>query len=152
MKKNITFKTRQSGFTLIEAMIVVAILAIISVIAVQYYDEQKQRGYRTDAINAIQRVAQLQERNRTVNGIYDTLANIGASTTSDEGKYNITMTPENPSDTFPANTYTITATAQGSQFNDVDCRSFSLTHTGIRSSTNSGGTTTTGAASRCWPR
>ena len=148
MKKNLKLKARQSGFTLIEAAVVAAILIIISVVAIGYYDDQKRRGYRADAINAIQRVAQLQERNRTVNGKYDSLANINADATSPEGYYNITLP------VLTNSTYTIRATASStnSQYADTDCRSFSLTHTGIRSSTNSGGTTTTGAASRCWPR
>ena len=138
--------SNQSGFTLIEAIVVVAILATISAIAVNYYEDQKRRSYRTDAVNAIQRVAQLQERHRTINGVYDDLATIGGSSSTQQGKYTISV--DNPDD----DTYTITATAIGPQTQDTDCASFSLTHTGIRSSTNSGGTTTTGAASRCWPR
>ena len=63
------------------------------------------------------------------------------------GKYNITVTPANPT-----NTYTITATAIGTQTQDADCQIFNLTNTGIRSSADSGGTVTTGANSRCWPR
>jgi type IV pilus assembly protein PilE len=145
MKKKVNLKTGQSGFTLIEVMVVVAILAIIVSIAMPYYENQKRRMYRTDAINAIQTIAQLEERNKTVNGKYDTLANVGGSATSDEGKYAISVTQTD-------DTYTITATAQGTQLNDEDCRSFSLSNTGIRSSTDKDSNVSTGANSRCWPR
>ena len=144
MKQRIN--SNQSGFTLIEAIVVVAILAIISVIAANYYEDQKRRSYRTDAVNAIQRFAQLQERHRTINGVYDDLATIGGSSSTQQGKYTIDL-PTQTDDT-----YTIRASAIGPQLQDEDCRTFSLTHTGIRSSTDDSSTVSTGAASRCWPR
>ncbi len=49
------------GFTLIEVMIVVAILGIITVIALPSYAELVMKGKRTDAKVELLKIAQLQE-------------------------------------------------------------------------------------------
>jgi len=138
-------KRNLQGFTLIEVMIVVGILGIIAAIAIPAYDAQKRRGYRADAISALTRAAQLQERWYTDKGTYSSsLANIGMASTTDNGKYNLSIT-------FNAATpdeFTVTATATGGQLKDTNCRTFSLDEAGRKTSTDSGGTASTG----CWPK
>jgi len=138
-------KRPSQGFTLIEVMIVVGILGIIAAIAIPAYDAQKRRGYRADAISALTRAAQYQERWYSNNGTYSsTLASIGSPSTTENGKYNLSLT-------FNAATpdeFTVTATATGGQLNDTKCRTFSLDQAGRKTSTDSGGTASTG----CWPK
>ena len=44
-----TTSTKQLGFTLVEMMIAVAILAILSVIAIPSYNRYIERGYQSQA-------------------------------------------------------------------------------------------------------
>ena len=53
---------KQRGFSLIELMIVLAIVAILSAVAVPWYGQYVQRGLRADAISAMQGVMDAQER------------------------------------------------------------------------------------------
>lgn len=66
----------QNGFTLIEVMIVVAIIALIVTIAYPSYLEHVARSKRAQAQAAIMKTIQLQERFYTVNGTYATNAQL----------------------------------------------------------------------------
>jgi len=131
----------QRGFTLIEAMITVAILGILAAVGVSAYDAQKRKGYRTDAVRALTEAAQLEERWYSNNGTYNTLSGIGASATSAHGYYAITASAT-------TDVYSITATAVGSQLNDDQCRTFTIDQAGRKTSTNSSAAASTG----CWPK
>lgn len=60
----------QWGFTLIELMIVVAVIAILSAIAIPAYDGYVRRSYRAQAKADLTEIAQLAERYHTVNNSY----------------------------------------------------------------------------------
>ena len=64
-------KRSARGFTLIELMIVVAIIAIISAIAVPMYGNYVQKSRRTDAKAKLMEVAQSLERCFTQFSAYD---------------------------------------------------------------------------------
>ncbi len=115
------------GFTLIELMVTVAILAIIVLIAYPNYIEQARKAKRSDGKVALTEVAQVLERCRTNTNTY---VNCNPASISAEGHYAITSTTT-------ANTYSLTATAQGGQASDSYCASFMLTHTGAKTATNS---------------
>jgi type IV pilus assembly protein PilE len=66
----------RNGFTLIEVMIVVAIIALIVAIAYPSYLEHVARSKRAQAQAAIMKTLQLQERFYTVNGTYATNAQL----------------------------------------------------------------------------
>lgn len=108
---------RQKGFTLIELMIVVMVIAILAAIAVPSYLEQSRKGRRADAVRAVGDLQLALERWRAENPSY---ANCGADCTS--GTY-----PSIPTSPYygiaisneTASTYTITATrSSGPQAND----------------------------------
>lgn len=61
-----------SGFTLIELMIAVAVVALLTAVALPAYQEHINKGKRAEGQAALQRAIQLQERNYTVNGTYAT--------------------------------------------------------------------------------
>lgn len=102
-------RSRRAGFTLIELMVVLAILAIIMMIAVPAYNDQVRRANRSEAIARINDLVLAQERWRSENPAYATDAEL---TTPDLTKYAVAVS--NPT----ATNFVIEATASGDQVND----------------------------------
>lgn len=103
------------GFTLLELIIALLIVAILSAIAVEVYSSQVRKGRRSDGTNAINSIALAEERYRTSNTTYGTIAQVWNNVTNSNGGY-YTLTITNTS----ATGYTITATAVGDQANDTE--------------------------------
>lgn len=76
---------KQSGFTLIELMIVVAIVGILAGIAWPSYQEHVRSTRRADAQGALMGLAQAMERHFTQNGTYAGAAADGNGDASDDG-------------------------------------------------------------------
>jgi type IV pilus assembly protein PilE len=130
----------QRGFTLIELMIAVAIVAILVAVALPSYQSSVHKGRRSDAMDASVAVLQAQERFRANNPGYATsLAAIGAATTSSKSYYALSLS------SVTANSYTLTAAAaSGSpQSRDTGCTSLTIT-------VNNGSPTY--APTACWNR
>lgn len=142
--KNKSSVCRSSGFTLIELMIVVAIVAIISAVAFPSYTDYVKRGNRAEGRAYLMNAAALLERYYSDNNRYATATNTmpanvatAAGATSETGKYTGSMTVATP-----WQTYTLTATQN---FNDTDCGNLTLTQAGVK-----GRTGTALTVDECW--
>jgi type IV pilus assembly protein PilE len=128
---------RARGFTLIELVTVMAIIAILSAIAIPQYFQFIARGHRSEARATLTHAAQWMERWRTERGSYQNPQNLPnppqlpvslqTSPASGAAIYNITVATPTPA------TYTLTATpvAPGPMAND-GCGNFTLDSTGLR--------------------
>ena len=135
---------RIRGFTLIELMVVVAIVGILAAMAYPSYTEYVYKGRRTDAVAALGAVQQAQERYRSNNTTYGTLAQIGSPTTSVHGHYTISM-----SGAVSATGYTAVATAIGAQASDSKCTTLTVSMANGNVVFDKTGT---GTAAACWSR
>jgi len=132
---------RQTGLTLVELMVVVAVMAIIATVAYPLYTAQVQKSRRADAKIALETIGAAQERFFTMNGAYtDDLALLDVSTaiqadSSDKGYYDLSVAVSGAGNTqFTA---TATKSASGAQASDTHCTSFTLSQTGAKGATNS---------------
>lgn len=120
------------GFTLIELMIVVAIVGILASIAYPSYQQHVQRTNRADATANMLALAQNMERFFTETGSYNGFVLPAGSGTSPRNsanpKYNVAIAIAGG-----GNTYTLTATTAGSQVADnATCGTLNLNQIGVR--------------------
>ncbi len=119
-------KSLQKGFTLIELMIVVAIIGILASIAYPSYVKYAQKGRRAAAESHLMEIAQRQQQYLLDARVYaTTLSQLGVVTPVDVASYYgiaVAVGDAPPS-------FTITATAQGSQSSDGD---LTLNSAGLR--------------------
>lgn len=125
---------RRRGFTLIELMITVAIVAILAAIAYPSYQDQVRKGRRGDAKAVMLDLTQQLERRYTTDRSYTNLTAVcGQSISSPTtGTARYLLTP-----VCTATAYTITATPQGSQANDL-CGTMSINSIGTRTPATDG--------------
>ena len=105
---------RSRGFTLIELMIVVAVIAILAAIAFPSFNEQVRKGRRSEALAEAGRVQLAMERWRADNPSYaSNVLNAATYPAATNSSY-YTFALSNQA----ATTYTLVATAQGGQAGD----------------------------------
>lgn len=145
MKKYST-KTQHSGFTLIEVMIVVAIVAILTAVALPNYREYIRRGHRAEARAALLQGAQWMERAATAIGTYPLTASFPTTLTRvPSGRYTIAVASP-PASAASGAAFVLTATPAGGQVGDK-CGSYTLAHTGIR---GAGSVASGPLVTECW--
>jgi len=132
------------GFTLIELMIVVAVVGILSAIAYPSYAEYIRRGQRADARTGLLQAQQWLERAATATGVYPTTLPTTLTWSADTSKrYAISFKSGN---TNAAYTLVATRKPGTGQANDR-CGDFTLSNTGVQDNDNlASGTVSTD----CW--
>ena len=123
-----------AGFTLIEIMVALAILAIVVTIAYPSYAAHVLKSRRCDAVASLLERAQLLERCFTHFNAYNADGCPNPEGISANGYYAVTVDRT-------ASTYTLTATPNAGQSSDP-CGAFTLDHLGNR--------TPTPGSNRCW--
>ncbi len=136
---------RVTGFTLVEMVIVMAVVAILTAIAIPNYWAYIARSNRSEARSQLLIAANWVERWRTQSGSYLGAvlpATLTQSPAQGAAKYGIALP------VLTAITYTITATPTvGGPMAGDACASISIDHTGQRTFTGGGGTQEV-----CWGR
>jgi type IV pilus assembly protein PilE len=136
---------RNRGFTLIELMIVVAVVATLVAIALPSFLSQVRATRRAEAVATLSQIQQAQERWRANCPCYAssvTAANSGCPATDCATTSGLGLSPNTSQYSFSMtvlpviatpNNYTITATGQGSQASDraagASCQTLTVTVT-----------------------
>jgi type IV pilus assembly protein PilE len=147
---------KNAGLTLVELMVVVAVLAILSAIAYPLYTDLTEQARRADAKIALKHIAMTQERFYSVNGRYSddfselytgTLAvaagldwPCSSATTcgTERGYYNLVIAHVSDDQDFLAD-----ANNAGAQASDGECANFDINEHGVKTATDGGG-------ENCW--
>ena len=131
-------KAKSGGFTLIELMITVVVIAILASIALPSYRQYVLRSHRVEAKTTLLNVAAEQEkfylqRNRYANNDEmvktKTDGGLGFAPNTENGWYTLTLETD---DEDNPQAWTIVAKGSGSQLDDKSCKCFSLDSVGAR--------------------
>lgn len=129
---------RGLGFTLIELMVVVAIISILAVIVYPMYQDQVRKTRRTEAQAALQEAMNRQERLYTTTNSYtDDMTALGYLNDPFETENEWYSVDGEACAGDLEVCVSLTATAQGDQTSD-QCGNFTLTSQGARSVSGSG--------------
>ena len=115
---------RHSGLTLIELVIVVAVMGILLTMAVPSYRSYVLRVHRTEAIRMLLQASMCQQRIFSTHGNYDTSQCL---TNTEQQPYRLTYDPPGTQ----GGTYLAVATPKDAQDSD-QCGSLSLDQNGVR--------------------
>jgi type IV pilus assembly protein PilE len=152
----LAMRSDTSGFTLIELMIVVSLIAIISAFAFPSYIDYLKESRRSDGIVHLTSAANFQERQMTRTGDYtDSVSKLGGNE-SESGYYDLTVATNVSAAAVPTpgpsgitaidlscgqpRCFVMAVTVQSAQLTDTDCAHFVIDQVGRKRSFNSVGT------------
>lgn len=133
---------KHNGFTLIELMIVVAIIGILAAVAYPSYTDSVRKSHRSDALAALSKMQIAQAAWRASKLTFGATDDVGGASSGD-GYYTLAVSANNGT----GYTLTATPTSKGAQSSDSTCMNFVLTVAGgVATKTVSG----SGSATDCW--
>ena len=151
-------RARDRGFTMVEMMVVAAVIAILAAIALPIYSEQVIKARRVEARTAVLDLATRQERYYSINNAYTdnaALLGYGAAATfpvsvgsGSVSYYTLTVPSVTAGTATALPTYVARATPSGAQQADTKCYTYQINQLGAKSNLNSGGTAMT--TTDCW--
>lgn len=145
-----------AGFSLIELLVTLAILSILTTIAVGGYREYMRRANRVEATSTLLRIAAAQEKFYVQNGRYAMTAELAPAppaglgiARTERGYYTLAITVPAAG---AAVGYTATATVEptSAQRDDENCWVFAIDERGLRAAFTRSGATGTEITERCW--
>lgn len=142
---------RAAGFTLIEMLVTVAIIGILSAVALPIYTTQMTKSRRIDAKGAVLELAARQERFFGINNRFgSTAAELGYTTlpwdvvsSGGQSYYRLSVSTDSS-----AQTYLAIATPIASQVQETECFAYLIDQTGNKSNRSASQQALTG--SNCW--
>ncbi len=148
-------RVKSVGFSLIELMIVVAVVAVLASIALPSYHESVAKGSRAEARTVLMEAAQWMERHMSENNRYDQFTSGTAVSTASmpptlvkspvdgAARYNLNVTVAQQS-------FTLKMVRAGAQANDR-CGDYTVNHLGLKAVENhTGFANATAARQECW--
>lgn len=147
---------RAAGFTLIELMIVVVIVAVLLIVAVPTYLSQMRESRRTEARDYLVELASREERYYATQNAYTSTASnlgyagFGSGNPVGSGYYyiNTPTIPDPNNASQPSFSLTAVPVPGKGQDKDTYCASFTVESNGKRTALNSAGADD---SSYCWP-
>lgn len=144
------------GFTLMELMIVVAVIGILAAIALPIYSSSVVKSRRSSAQSALLDLSSREERYFAANNAYTAdLAALGYGVTSgatsmpapdSKSHYYDVMAPTMTSTNGTNSGYTLKAVPATSQVKDLTCYTFTYNNFGVRGNVDPSG----GPLTACW--
>ncbi|MBS0289907.1 MAG: type IV pilin protein [Proteobacteria bacterium] len=118
----------KQGFTLIELMIVLAVIGILTAIAYPTYQNHMIDSRRSDGQAALLNMSSLMESYFTENNTYvgANPTTLGITNASQQGYYTLSVT------TATATAFTLSAAPAGVQTADTTCGTLTITNTNIK--------------------